>query len=36
MMMLGERREHNNHPQQPSEAAAEENTMTPNEDEFPF
>jgi single-strand DNA-binding protein len=36
MMMLGERREHTNHPQQPSEAAAEENNMTPNEDEFPF
>ncbi len=36
MMMLGDRREHNSHPQQPSEAAAEENTMAPNEDEFPF
>jgi len=36
MMMLGERRDHNNQPQQPSEAAAEENNMAPNEDEFPF
>jgi len=36
MMMLGERREHNNHPQTPSEATAEENNIAPNEDEFPF
>ena len=36
MMMLGERRDHNNQPQQPSEAAAEENNIAPNEDEFPF
>jgi len=36
MMMLGDRREQTNHPQQPSEAAAEENNATPNEDEFPF
>jgi len=36
MMMLGERRDHNNQPQQPSDAIADESDMTANEDEFPF
>jgi len=36
MMMLGERRDHNNQSQQPSESVSDENDMTANEDEFPF
>ena len=36
MMMLGERRDHNNQSQQPSDAIADESDMTANEDEFPF
>ena len=36
MMMLGERRDHNNHAQQTSESAPSEGEMTANEDEFPF
>jgi single-strand DNA-binding protein len=36
MMMLGERRDHNNQSQQPSEVVSDENEMTANEDEFPF
>ena len=36
MMMLGERREHNNHTQPASDIASEENSMETNEDEFPF
>ena len=36
MMMLGERRDHNNQSQQPSEVVSDENDMTANEDEFPF
>jgi len=36
MMMLGERRDHNNQSQQPSEAVSDENELTANEDEFPF
>ena len=36
MMMLGERREHNNHTQPASDTTSEENSMETNEDEFPF
>ena len=37
MMMLGERREHNNHTHAaPDATASEENSMETNEDEFPF
>ena len=36
MMMLGERRDHNNQSQQASDAVSDENEMTANEDEFPF
>jgi len=36
MMMLGERRDHNNQSQQPSDVIADETDMTANEDEFPF
>jgi hypothetical protein len=36
MMMLGDRREHNNHPQQAAEGSPEETNPTANEDEFPF
>lgn len=36
MMMLGERRDHNNQSQQPSEAISDEGDMAANEDEFPF
>ena len=36
MMMLGERRDHNNHTQPASDIASEENSMETNEDEFPF
>ena len=36
MMMLGERRDHNNHPQAGSESAPEEHAVTPDDDEFPF
>ena len=36
MMMLGERRDHNNQAQQTSESAPSEGEMTANEDEFPF
>ena len=36
MMMLGERRDHNNQPQPASDAVSDENEMTANEDEFPF
>jgi hypothetical protein len=35
MMMLGERRDHNN-THTASETASEENSAAPNEDEFPF
>ena len=36
MMMLGERRDHNNQSQQPSDAISDESEMAANEDEFPF
>ena len=36
MMMLGERRDHNNQSQQPSDAISDESDMAANEDEFPF
>ena len=36
MMMLGERREHNNQAHPASDATAEESNMETNEDEFPF
>lgn len=36
MMMLGERRDHNNQSQQPSDAISDEGDMAANEDEFPF
>ena len=36
MMMLGERRDHNNQSQQPSDAVSDDSEMTANEDEFPF
>jgi len=36
MMMLGERRDHNNQAQSASETTSEENSMATNEDEFPF
>ena len=36
MMMLGERRDHNNNSQQPSDAISDEGDMAANEDEFPF
>jgi single-strand DNA-binding protein len=36
MMMLGERREHNNQGQFPSETAPDESGLSTNEDEFPF
>jgi hypothetical protein len=35
MMMLGDRRDHNNQ-QHPSETAPDENEIPSNEDEFPF
>jgi single-strand DNA-binding protein len=36
MMMLGERRDHNNHAHSAADAASEEINMETNEDEFPF
>ena len=36
MMMLGERRDHNNHTQQPAESGSHETEIASNEDEFPF
>jgi len=36
MMMLGERKDHNNHVHSGSETASEENNTATNEDEFPF
>ena len=36
MMMLGERRDHNNHAQPASESTSEENHTAHDEDEFPF
>jgi len=36
MMMLGERRDHNNHVHSGSETALEESNTATNEDEFPF
>ena len=36
MMMLGERREHNNHTQPAADATSDESNMATNEDEFPF
>jgi len=36
MMMLGERRDHNNQNHQPSESSASDSDVTANEDEFPF
>ena len=36
MMMLGERREHSNHAQAAADTTSEENSVTTNEDEFPF
>ena len=36
MMMLGERRDHNNQAQQASESTSEENHTVHDEDEFPF
>jgi len=36
MMMLGERRDHNNQAQSASETTSEENSIATNEDEFPF
>ena len=36
MMMLGERRDHNNQNHQPSESSSGESDVTANEDEFPF
>ena len=36
MMMLGERRDHNNHTHSASDVATEEINMETNEDEFPF
>ena len=36
MMMLGERREHNNQGHPATDATSEENNMETNEDEFPF
>lgn len=36
MMMLGERREHNDRTQPAPDATSEENNMETNEDEFPF
>ena len=36
MMMLGDRRDHNNQAQQPAESASHETEIASNEDEFPF
>jgi len=36
MMMLGERKDHNNHTHSSSETASEENNAPINDDEFPF
>ena len=36
MMMLGERRDHNNHTQQAAESVPPETEIASNEDEFPF
>ena len=36
MMMLGERRDHNNQSQQASDAVSDDSDMTAHEDEFPF
>ena len=36
MMMLGERRDHNNQAHQPSDPGSHEGEASPSEDEFPF
>jgi len=36
MMMLGEKRDHNNQNHPASETTSEENSVATNEDEFPF